>query len=56
MISDKIRAHHPEREAIVYIRQSFAHQVPHNRERCALQYAMRDRLNRTWLVRDRDDR
>jgi Resolvase, N terminal domain len=44
MISDKIRAHHVERKAILYIRQSSAHQVLHNRESSVLQYAMRDRL------------
>jgi DNA invertase Pin-like site-specific DNA recombinase len=44
MISDKIRAHHLERKAILYVRQSSAHQVLHNRESSALQYAMRDRL------------
>jgi hypothetical protein len=44
MISDKIRAHHLERKAILYIRQSSAHQVLHNRESSVLQYAMRDRL------------
>jgi len=44
MISDKIRAHHLERKALLYVRQSSAHQVLHNRESSALQYAMRDRL------------
>jgi DNA invertase Pin-like site-specific DNA recombinase len=44
MISDKIRPHHLERTAILYVRQSSAHQVLHNRESSALQYAMRDRL------------
>jgi DNA invertase Pin-like site-specific DNA recombinase len=44
MTSDKIRPHHLERKAILYIRQSSAHQVLHNRESSALQYAMRDRL------------
>ena len=44
MISDKIRPHHLERKAILYVRQSSAHQVLHNRESGALQYAMRDRL------------
>jgi hypothetical protein len=44
MISDKIRAHHLERKALLYVRQSSAHQVLHNRESGALQYAMRDRL------------
>src|ERR1700710_1002446 len=43
MISDKVRPHHLERKAILYVRQSSAHQVLHNRESSALQYAMRDR-------------
>src|SRR6266853_6819963 len=44
MISDKVRPHHLERKAILYVRQSSAQQVLHNRESSALQYAMRDRL------------
>src|SRR4029078_5759913 len=44
MISEKIRPHHLERKALLYVRQSSAHQVLHNRESSALQYAMRDRL------------
>src|SRR3974390_494311 len=44
MIGDKISPHHLERKAILYVRQSSAHQVLHNRESGALQYAMRDRL------------
>ncbi|MGY4334729.1 DNA invertase Pin-like site-specific DNA recombinase [Bradyrhizobium sp. LB7.2] len=44
MLSDKVRPHHLERKAILYVRQSSAHQVLHNRESSALQYAMRDRL------------
>ena len=44
MISDKVRPHRLERKAILYVRQSSAHQVLHNRESSALQYAMRDRL------------
>jgi DNA invertase Pin-like site-specific DNA recombinase len=44
MISDKIRPHHLERKALLYVRQSSAHQVLHNRESSALQYAMQDRL------------
>ncbi len=44
MIHEKIRPHHLERKAILYVRQSSAHQVLHNRESSALQYAMRDRL------------
>lgn len=41
---EKIRPHHLERKAILYVRQSSAYQVLHNRESSALQYAMRDRL------------
>ena len=44
MISDKIRPHHLERKALLYVRQSSAQQVLHNRESSALQYAMRERL------------
>jgi DNA invertase Pin-like site-specific DNA recombinase len=44
MISDKIKPHHLARRAIVYVRQSSPHQVLHNPESRALQYAMRDRL------------
>src|SRR5215472_6809507 len=44
MISDKIHPQHLARKAILYVRQSSAHQVLHNRESSALQYAMRDRL------------
>jgi DNA invertase Pin-like site-specific DNA recombinase len=44
MISDKIRPHHLERKALLYVRQSSAHQVLHNRESSALQYAMQGRL------------
>src|ERR1700720_753086 len=44
MISDKVRPHHLQRKAILYVRQSSTHQVLHNRESSALQYAMRDRL------------
>jgi hypothetical protein len=43
-MSEKIRPHHLERKAILYVRQSSAHQVLHNRESSALQHAMRDRL------------
>ena len=39
MTPDKIRPHHLERKAILYVRQSSAHQVLHNRESSALQYA-----------------
>ena len=43
-MTDKIGPHHLERKAMLYVRQSSAHQVLHNRESRALQYAMRDRL------------
>lgn len=49
-MSEKIERRHLERKAIVYVRQSSAHQVLHNRESSALQYAMRDRLGQLgWL-------
>src|ERR1700716_3637602 len=44
MSTDKIGPQHLRRKAILYVRQSSAHQVLHNRESGALQYAMRDRL------------
>jgi DNA invertase Pin-like site-specific DNA recombinase len=43
-MTDKIRPHHLERKAMLYVRQSSPHQVLRNRESRALQYAMRDRL------------
>src|SRR5277367_999411 len=43
-MSDKIKPHHLARKALLYVRQSSAHQVLHSRESQALQYAMRDRL------------
>ena len=44
MMHEKIGPHHLERKALLYVRHSSAHQVLHNRESSALQYAMRDRL------------
>lgn len=44
MMSDKIGVQHRARKAVLYVRQSSAHQVQHNRESQALQYAMRERL------------
>ena len=44
MSSDKIGPQHRARKAVLYVRQSSAHQVQHNRESQLLQYAMRDRL------------
>ncbi|HXP74514.1 MAG TPA: recombinase family protein [Stellaceae bacterium] len=43
-MSDKIKPDHLGRKAILYVRQSSAHQVMHNQESRILQYAMRDRL------------
>jgi len=43
-MSDKIRPHHLERKAILYIRQSSAYQVIHNLESQKLQYAMQKHL------------
>ena len=45
-----------ERKAILYVRQSSAHQVLHNCESSALQYAMRDRLAGLGWSGDRDHR
>src|SRR4051812_32021847 len=44
MSADKIGPQHRARKAVLYVRQSTAHQVQHNRESGALQYAMRERL------------
>jgi DNA invertase Pin-like site-specific DNA recombinase len=44
-MSDKIKPHHLERKAILYIRQSSAHQVLHNLESQKLQYAMQKHLH-----------
>src|SRR5580692_6867784 len=44
MIIEKIGAQHRKRKAVLYIRQSSAQQVLHNRESQTLQYAMRERL------------
>jgi hypothetical protein len=47
----KILPHHLARKAFLYVRQSSAHQVLHNRESSALQYAMRGRLTALgWSV------
>ena len=44
-MSDKIKPHHLDRKAILYVRQSSSYQVMHNQESRLLQYAMRDRLH-----------
>ena len=41
---DKVKPYYLARKAIVHVRQSSAHQVLHNPEGRALQYAMRDRI------------
>jgi DNA invertase Pin-like site-specific DNA recombinase len=43
-MSEKIKPHHLERKAILYIRQSSAYQVSNNTESQKLQYAMQERL------------
>ena len=43
-MSEKIRPHHLERKAILYVRQSSAYQVNNNLESQKLQYAMKERL------------
>ena len=44
-MSEKIRPHHLERKAILYVRQSSAYQVHNNLESQKLQYAMQERLH-----------
>src|SRR3982751_3051933 len=43
-MSEKIKPHHLERKAILYVRQSSAYQVNNNLESQTLQYAMQARL------------
>ena len=52
MITDKIRPHHLERKALLYVRQSSAHQVLHNRESSALQYSPCWSIRRRSMRRD----
>ena len=48
-MSDKIKLHHLQRKAILYIRQSSPYQVQHNQESRRLQYAVKQRLeNLGW--------
>jgi DNA invertase Pin-like site-specific DNA recombinase len=60
MISHKIKSHHRERLAVVYVRQSSAQQVLNNQESTALQYGLREKaiawdwLNDRILVIDED--
>jgi DNA invertase Pin-like site-specific DNA recombinase len=49
-MSEKIKAQHVSRKAILYVRQSSAYQVSHNLESQKLQYAMQERLQQLgWL-------
>jgi DNA invertase Pin-like site-specific DNA recombinase len=43
-MSDKVKPHHLQRKAILYIRQSSTFQVQNNQESGRLQYAMKERL------------
>ena len=43
-MSEKVKAQHLSRKAILYVRQSSAYQVNHNLESQKLQYAMQERL------------
>lgn len=43
-MSEKVKPHHLERKAILYVRQSSAYQVMHNLESQKLQYAMQQHL------------
>ncbi len=43
-MSEKIKGQHTDRKAILYVRQSTAHQVQFNEESKRLQYAMKQRL------------
>jgi DNA invertase Pin-like site-specific DNA recombinase len=51
--SEKIRDHHIDRLAIVYVRQSTQHQVLEHRESTARQYALTDRAYAFGWSRDR---
>lgn len=44
-MNEKVKEHHLARKAVLYIRQSSAHQVHHNQESRRLQYAMAGRLH-----------
>ncbi len=47
MSAEKIGPQHRGRKAVLYVRQSSAHQVQYNRESQALQYAMQGRRMRS---------
>src|SRR5262249_16952358 len=60
MIKEKIKPHHLEKKAYVYLRQSTMQQVMFNQESTERQYALREKaLNNGWnedniVVLDRD--
>jgi hypothetical protein len=41
-MSEKIKPHHLDRKAMLYVRQSSVQQVMHNQESRILQYAMQE--------------
>jgi DNA invertase Pin-like site-specific DNA recombinase len=47
VMSEKIKAHHLKRKAVLYVRQSLAFQVAYNQKSGKLQYAMSNRLQAT---------
>lgn len=49
-MNDKIGPQHLARKAILYVRQSSAHQVQHNEESRRMQYAMQEQLHRFGWV------
>lgn len=49
-MSDKIKPHHQQRKAVLYVRQSSNYQVLHNQESQKLQYAMQERLRQLGWV------
>ena len=53
MMSEKVRPHHLERKALLYVRQSSAHQVLHNRESSTVAVCHAGSPDGTWLVRGR---
>src|SRR3954449_13396758 len=55
-MSEKIKPHHLERKAMLYVRQSSAYQVAHNLESQKLQYAMENHLHQLRLARGRGGR
>jgi len=50
-MSDKIHSQHLARKAMLYVRQSSAFQVTHNRESQKLQYAMQTRVGCELAIR-----